>query len=282
MKIKTCLITAAGFGTRMGEIGKRVPKPLWPIFNKTLLDLQLAYARNLGVENIYINSHHQADLIREWSNGKNITLLEEEEILGSGGCVHNLYHHLNDKKQTILIINSDQFYFFSKSHLEKAHKMLSSTDACAHLIGIEVNKSEKYNETVIEQDCLINIEKPKGDTNYITYSGVGLIDLERVNYVEGASGFFDTVCNFREDKVLMTTPEQSEYWDFGTKIKYLEGMFEVLEDKESEMYNFLIENKVFDEGVEILEQGDNSKEIKLDLYNLKLIKQGDTLSLIEE
>ncbi len=61
MQVKNALILAAGKGTRMGEIGKRLPKVLWPIFEKSALELEVAYAKELGAENIYINSHHYTD-----------------------------------------------------------------------------------------------------------------------------------------------------------------------------------------------------------------------------
>lgn len=280
MKIKTCFITAAGFGTRMGEVGKRIPKPLWPVFSKTLLDLQLDYAKNLGIENIYINSHHQSELIAKWAMNKNVTLLKEDIILGSGGCVHNLYEHIDNKEETILIINSDQFYFFDKSYVELAYQQMINENSCAHLIGIKVDKSEKYNETIIEKDSLIKIDKPRGEEDYITYSGVGLIDLSKLKYQKGVSGFFDSVCNFKENHIVMTTPSESEYWDFGTKEKYLSAMFNVLKSETSLMYSFLKENNVFDEDVEINES-DNMTEIVLNSYKLKLIKKGESLTLIE-
>ena len=43
MQLDFAYILAAGKGTRMGEIGKVVPKPLWPIYEKSLLELQVAW-----------------------------------------------------------------------------------------------------------------------------------------------------------------------------------------------------------------------------------------------
>ena len=112
--IKTCLIASAGFGTRMGELGKVIPKPLWPFCNLRMLDLQVEYVKSLGCENIYINTHHCHTEMEDWLKSKkdeSITLLHEPDILGSGGCIHNLKKILRD--EIILIINSDQFYFFN-------------------------------------------------------------------------------------------------------------------------------------------------------------------------
>jgi len=245
MKIETCLITAAGFGTRMGELGKVIPKPLWPVFDKTLLDLQLAYARGLGITNVFINAHHCLDQMKDWAKNKNVTLLEEEEILGSGGCIHNMYEKGNSKQESILIINSDQFYFFDEDIIDRALKEMKQKNACAHLIGINVNKEELYNETLIIDGLLKDIQKPKGDKNYVTYSGVGIIDFSKLDFIKGESGFFKSVCNYKKKDVLMTTPQSSEYWDFGTIDKYLDSTFKVLKYKESPMFKFLDENECF-------------------------------------
>ena len=55
MKIDYALLLAAGYGTRMGIIGKELPKVLWPVYEKTLLELQVDYLKELGVKNIFLN-----------------------------------------------------------------------------------------------------------------------------------------------------------------------------------------------------------------------------------
>ena len=49
MQIDYALILSAGLGTRMGEIGKILPKVLWPIYFKSLLELQIRYCQSLGI-----------------------------------------------------------------------------------------------------------------------------------------------------------------------------------------------------------------------------------------
>ena len=48
MQIDHILILSAGKGTRMGNIGKNLPKVLWPVLSKSLLELQVAYAQKLA------------------------------------------------------------------------------------------------------------------------------------------------------------------------------------------------------------------------------------------
>jgi NDP-sugar pyrophosphorylase family protein len=241
-----CLITAAGYGTRMGVIGKQLPKPLWPVFEKTLLDLQIDYAHELGIKKIFINVHYHKEQFLEWAQNKPCEILVEDELLGSGGCVHNL-KNLHPDVKTLMIINSDQFFFFDKSQVEQRLQELLNEKASANLFGIKVNAGEKYNETIIENGRLVSIEKHLENKEYCTYSGVGLVDLENIKHVDGVSSFFETVCNFKKCKVLMSPPDEYEFWDLGTKEKYYEVICNLEYNKSSLLWEFLLRNNALSE-----------------------------------
>jgi NDP-sugar pyrophosphorylase family protein len=108
---------SAGFGTRMGSIGKKLPKVLWPVFEKSIIELQVAYARSLGIDNIYINLHHMGEQIEEFCKSKASFegvkfLWEKPEILDIGGAIHNLASQPEVKyKGKLLVLNADQFFF---------------------------------------------------------------------------------------------------------------------------------------------------------------------------
>jgi NDP-sugar pyrophosphorylase family protein len=108
MNIKNCFLPCAGFGTRMGSVGKVIPKPLWPLFDSTLLELQVTYARTLGAQRSFINTHHLSELFKDIINEEDLTDLYEKEILGSGGCFHNLKKNF-PKVASINIFNPDSF-----------------------------------------------------------------------------------------------------------------------------------------------------------------------------
>ncbi|MEI8348106.1 MAG: NTP transferase domain-containing protein, partial [Pseudomonadota bacterium] len=61
-----CFIMSAGMGTRMGEIGKVLPKVLWPVFEKKILDLQVSFAGRLGFQRIFVNTHHGAKEVEQY------------------------------------------------------------------------------------------------------------------------------------------------------------------------------------------------------------------------
>ncbi len=252
MQIDYAYILAAGKGTRMGEIGKVLPKPLWPVFEKSLLELQVDWCLSLGIKTIYINSHfHHKQIIAEVARieaSKKIKLhvLHEEPLLDSGGNVHNLgFQKEIGFKGRVLLVNADQFYFFDKKHFDMAIDEMNKQKAQAVLFGLKVLKDEEYNETVLDdKNCLIEIKKTDHTKDFITYSGLGIVDLARLKPTAGISRFFDTVANFKEEPVVFVTPDKSEYWDFGTAALYAKSIFGLVQT-ESELRNFLITHHSF-------------------------------------
>lgn len=238
MQIDYALILSAGLGTRMGEIGKKIPKVLWPLYAKTLLELQILYCKDLGVKRIYINSHFLHDEIKQFLKMKNlladVTLLYENPLLNSGGAIHNLAEQKEvNYKGRLLLVNGDQFLFFGQEYWQKA---MEKIDLCrAVLFGITVDKDANYNETVLEDNCLKEIKKNLSKKNdYVTYSGLGLLNLNGLRPVHGISQFFETVANYKEERVDFITPKNFEYWDFGTADIYVKNIFKLSHKKERE------------------------------------------------
>ena len=227
MQIDHCLILSAGFGTRMGVIGQTLPKILWPVFEKTLLELQIEYAKNWGCRNIYVNSHflHQK-VFQRFKNlsDKKAVLVHEPVLLGSGGSIHNIARlDAVKKKGILLVVNGDQFFFPNDKLISFAMEEIKKHPAILFSVEIE----GKYGEVVIEDDLLVKIVQPTTKKRHLTYSGVGLINLAKLALISGASDFFMSVADFKNKKIPMLSGK-SEFWDFGTFERYYYSMFDLL------------------------------------------------------
>ena len=255
MQIDYCLILAAGFGTRMGEIGKQLPKVLWPVFEKSLLELQVAYARSLGVKKIFINLHHMGEQIESFCRSKaafeDVTFLwEKPAILDIGGGIHNLASQPEVKyKGKLLVLNADQFFYLKKEELE--HHLEKHKKAPAVLFNYWVNSSDGYNELQIdEQRYVVGIRKNKDiplNSKVETYTGISWIDLSQLEPISGPSSFFDSVCPFKEKKIPAVILNQVDYWDFGTSNRYWDTCFRILktyvENSTHPFLRFLVQEK---------------------------------------
>lgn len=121
--MKTLMIFAAGFGTRMLHLTEDKPKSLVKINNKPILYYNLEAAIKHGFDHIIINSHYKADQIKvavdyfieSTSSVPKITVLYEDPILETGGGVKNALSLINSDCITTInsdiIIHSDQDFF---------------------------------------------------------------------------------------------------------------------------------------------------------------------------
>ncbi|MBF0312861.1 MAG: hypothetical protein HQK50_03885 [Oligoflexia bacterium] len=260
-----CLLLAAGLGERMGEIGKFLPKPLWPVFDKTLLEMQINYALDLNsnfkIDHLFINTHKNHQQIHQFLLEKqllsNVTLLHEPELLDIGGAIHNLAARPSiNYDGNLLVINSDQFLFFDFSTLKNALLELSLKLTPVILFGIDVDTHLGHNELQLKNQCYLsairkNSEIPRSTKSILTYSGMSLIKLNALAPVSGKSPFFTSVANYLDKNILIKTISNSEaeYWDFGTLPRYYHSvckLFDLLTKKNCSIFvNFLKNHHCF-------------------------------------
>ena len=263
MKVDYVFILAAGKGTRMGKIGKSVPKVIWPVFEKSLLELEIIYARRLAPgAKIFINLFNYSDTVENFlklhlENFDDIEILHEKKILDIGGAIHNLGHKLN-YQGNILILNSDQFLYCEKDIIDKGLVELEETDSL--LFSYAVNPDDGYNALGVENGFLKDIipnADVKKNTSTVTYTGMSLIRLDRLDPLFGESKFFDSVANYKQKKIRVLEVTEFEYWDFGTLKRYHTSIFALLENLDSKFARFLIEQDCIDlQKVDKLTYGD--------------------------
>lgn len=219
----------------MGSIGQKLPKVLWPVFEKSLLELQVAYARSLGIDKIYINLHYMGEEIETFCKGKSAFegvefLWEKPEILDIGGAVHNLASKVNYRGK-LLVLNADQFFYLSKDHLFKILEPYQKNAGV--LFSYWVNSSLGYNALEIDSNRLVKkIVKNKDlapNSRVETYTGISYIDLAQLTKTPGVSPFFESVCPFEKKDIPAILLENVDYWDFGTVKRYWETCFNILQ-----------------------------------------------------
>jgi len=85
-------LLAAGLGTRLRPLTDSIPKCLVPIDGRPLLSWWLDLLERYGVTDVLINLHHLPAQVREFAERYRgpvgITLMMEEELLGSAGTLH--------------------------------------------------------------------------------------------------------------------------------------------------------------------------------------------------
>ena len=89
------LVLCAGFGRRLGDLCRTLPKPLLEVGGRPIVEHILHRLRRHGVREVYINLHHRAELFPERLGdgsrfGLTIHYLPELAPLGTAGTARNV------------------------------------------------------------------------------------------------------------------------------------------------------------------------------------------------
>jgi len=124
------VLLAAGLGTRLRPLTDAMPKCLVSIRGHTLLDIWLDTLRDLGVDEVLVNTHHLADQVAahvaQRVGGPPVRLLHEETLRGSAGTLRAARALLNDDPW-FLAINADNLTDYDLSDLVTAHEASKAT-----------------------------------------------------------------------------------------------------------------------------------------------------------
>ncbi|MEM8970666.1 MAG: sugar phosphate nucleotidyltransferase [Pseudomonadota bacterium] len=103
------LIMAGGFGKRLGERTRNIPKPLLPVGGQPILEHIVSAIEAAGVGTIHVSVHYLADQIKTFFDARGsvaeILFIEEEAPLGTAGALS--YLPSSSASGPILVVNGD-------------------------------------------------------------------------------------------------------------------------------------------------------------------------------
>lgn len=172
-------LLAAGNGTRLSPLTDTVPKCLLPVRGVPMLDIWLALLASHGVEEVLINLHAHADIVRRHfaasSPPVRVRLEEEPVLLGSAGT---LRRHLDwvAGESSFLVCYADVLTNCDLAGLYRQHQ------DCRPLgtLGLyTVPDPERCGVAEVEGDWIVSFqEKPQVSCSNLAFSGIMLLNPE--------------------------------------------------------------------------------------------------------
>ena len=103
------VILAGGLGTRLKPFTEIIPKPLLPIGDKAILEIQIHRLKQAGVEEIFLATNYKSDYISNFiGDGSRydvkIIVNKEKKRLGTAGPIKLLEKYLD---QNFIVMNGD-------------------------------------------------------------------------------------------------------------------------------------------------------------------------------
>jgi NDP-sugar pyrophosphorylase family protein len=174
------LILAAGLGTRLRPLTNDVPKPLVPVVDASILDLQARKARAIGNVRLHANAHYLAEQVVSAGGtlGFEKVWVELPDILGTAGPLKRIYNE--GYRGGLLIMNGDAYCDFDlKAFVENAQAL------AAQLNGPQV--------------ALLAVDFPKVNTFRVGADGRLAGVVGRFGATEGAHATFSGVSWYSDE-----------------------------------------------------------------------------------
>ena len=235
------MILAAGFGTRLKPLTDNLPKPMFPVLNRPLLEHTLNFLSSQGVHDIIVNVHHLPNKIIDYFGdgsefGVHLKFSHEEEILGTAGGLKKAQSFL--EKETFLVLNSDVLANIDLQNVLSFHK---EKEACLTLVVRQDTHPEKFKPIELADDGRItrfvdaSIKNPPAKTQRVMFTGIQIMEPEIFSRIPPEKFFGtaeDVFPNMVEDELPIYGYTHDKYWiDMGTRETYVQAQADALDGK---------------------------------------------------
>lgn len=187
------VLLAAGKGERLGEVTRKIPKPMLVVLGKPVIVHNIEMCRRFGITDIYINLHHLPEVITAYLGdgkrfGVSITYSHEETILGTAGGVKRLADHLLGDR--FFVIYADNYYNYDLGTIYNRHRREGAEMSIALFEQEDISES---GVALLDDGDWIRkfVEKPRDDAiaSHWVNTGIYLMEPELLALIP--TGFSD-------------------------------------------------------------------------------------------
>ncbi len=226
---RRAVVLAAGYGTRLLPLTRRIPKALLPLWGVPMLEHALRLLRSWGVREVLVNGHHHADQI--WDHlrtrphdGLAVSFSYEPEILGTGGVLKRAAWFLDEAPCWML--NADAAADLAPPPFFRCG-LDDETIALLWLHATQGPRTVEMREGVIRS---FRSERP-GTPGTYTFCGLHYFDMRILQFIEG-DGFSSIISAYEQAmqngmRVGGLSPRNVYWADIGTPEQFLEAHREV-------------------------------------------------------
>ena len=227
------MILAAGLGTRLLPYTLKRPKPLFPILNRPLLHLTISRIKQAGAQEIIVNAHHlRSQIIVSLQDETNITLQDEEKILGTGGGLRRALPHLGS--DPLLVVNGDIYHSIDYTDVYNFH-CTSGSD-----VTLVLHDYPRFNDVMIDDMFRVTgFNKSVGRDGMLgrslAFTGIHVINPEVLQTIPPDIPYCIIDCYrklLQKGGIIGSYVAQDHFWtDMGTPNDYLQLHADLLAHK---------------------------------------------------
>jgi NDP-sugar pyrophosphorylase family protein len=152
------VILAGGLGTRLRPFTEVIPKPLLPVGEKSVLEVQILHLKKYGFTDIYIATNYKSDYIESFMGdgsryGVRLTFSKEKEPLGTCGPVTLLKDRL---RKPFILMNGD---ILTTLNFRKLYDFALHNDAKLTVVTKKIVTPFQFGNVTADGDYIVDIEE---------------------------------------------------------------------------------------------------------------------------
>ncbi|MBX7041623.1 MAG: NTP transferase domain-containing protein [Ignavibacteria bacterium] len=182
------MILAAGFGTRLRPLTDTKPKALVSYKGKPLVVHQIRRLMSAGITEIVINAHHFSEQVVEFFMQNrfdaDISVIVENEILGTGGGILNASDHLRGSDFAVVNVDVETDMNLSDMIIEHRSRKPLAT------LAVQKRRSGRYLEFSPEMKLMRRAADDSAKDRLFAFNGIHVVSDEFLSLGFG-SGFSD-------------------------------------------------------------------------------------------
>jgi NDP-sugar pyrophosphorylase family protein len=215
------VILSGGLGSRLKPFTEVIPKPLLPIGEKAVLEIQIEHLKKHGFNQIYLATNYKSAYIESFFGngtkyGVELVISKENKPLGTAGPIKLLQEQLTEP---FLVMNGDILTLLNYSNM---YKFASSQESLLTIGTKEIITPFQFGNIFFDGDIVTGIDE-KPDLKTTILAGVYIFKPELLKQIPADKlyGMDLLIKDMLSSKQIITRYPIKEYWlDIGNIENY--------------------------------------------------------------
>lgn len=207
------IILAGGLGSRLRPFTETIPKPLLPIGEKSILEIQIERLKKYGVSEVFLATNYKSEYIGNFFGdgsryGIKLHISKEDKPLGTAGPIKLLENELKD--EPFIVMNGDILSLIDFG------KLYDFAIAKNQLLTIAIKKEItpfEFGNIFFEGDVVTEIQEKPDFVNYIL-AGIYVMSPDVFKHIPADSyyGMDSLIRDLMNKGIPVIKYEMDEYW----------------------------------------------------------------------
>ncbi len=222
--MRKAVILSGGLGSRLKPFTEVIPKPLLPVGEKAVLEIQIEHLKKYGFSQIYLATNYKSAYIENFFGdgskyGVELTVSKEESPLGTAGPVKLLENYLTEP---FLVMNGDILTLLDYG---KMYEFAGAQESLLTIGTKDITMPFRFGNIRHEGNIVTGIEE-KPDIRTTILAGIYVFKPGILGLIPGKQeyGMDKLIKSMLAQNLIITRYPIREYWlDIGNIDSYEEA-----------------------------------------------------------